>query len=137
MKFDLFDTVKLKEAISLTGGSANSDQATASEGTVGVIVEVYNQGEAYEVELFGGWIKYDDHQDLIPATREDSDSFVETIGVETLYPHQIHLAKPARETVGIRAQLLAVMDELSDNKLEQVKDFAEFLKQKHRKTVDT
>jgi hypothetical protein len=136
MKFDLFDTVKLKEAISLTGGPANSDQDVASEGTLGVIVEVYNQGEAYEVELFGGWVKYDE-QDLIPATREDPDSFTETIGVETLYPHQIHLVKPAHETVGIRAQLLAVIDELSDNNLEQVKDFAEFLKQKHRKTIET
>ncbi|NJL41519.1 MAG: DUF2281 domain-containing protein [Leptolyngbyaceae cyanobacterium SM1_4_3] len=131
MMFDSFDTVKLKEPISITDTSY-SDENIAPQGTVGVIVEIFNNGEAYMVELFGGWVKADVSGGFASADRRDPESFMETIGVETIYPHQIHLVKPARETVGIRAQLLALMDELSEDKLEEVKNFAEFLKQKQR-----
>lgn len=95
MNFNLFDTVKLKEAISLPEG------AIAVAGTTGAIVEIINQGETYLVELFGDWVKYDDQNDLISATRDDPNAFIETIGVETAYPHQLTLVKPAEETVGI------------------------------------
>jgi hypothetical protein len=45
-QFQLFDSVKLKASIPLTeGGTAEMD-------TPGAVVEVFNQGEAYMVELF-------------------------------------------------------------------------------------
>ncbi|MGJ3253286.1 MAG: hypothetical protein ACFE0J_19460 [Elainellaceae cyanobacterium] len=124
MKFALFDAVKLREPITL-----DSDHV-ASEDTLGSIVEVFSDGEAYLVELFGDWVKYDEDENLIAATRTDPDSFLESIGVATVYPDQIRLVKPAREVVGIRAQLLASLDEMPDAMLEEVTDFVEFLHQK-------
>lgn len=124
MKFNSFDTVKLKEPISLTeGGTAEID-------TTGTIVEIFNNGEAYLVELFGDWVKYDEQDNLISADRDDPTAFVETIGVETVYPHQLSLVKPAEETIGVRGQLFAVLETLPEDKLAQIKDFAEFLKSK-------
>lgn len=126
IKFQLFDSVKLKEAITLTDGGI------APEGTSGAIVEVFNNGEAYMVELFDGWVKYDAAENFIPAKREEADSFLETIGVETVYPQQLQLVKPAQETVGVRARLAAVLDDLSEDLLAEVQDFAEFLRQKQQ-----
>jgi hypothetical protein len=103
-QFQLFDSVKLKESLPLDAGEI------APQGSLGAIVEVFNDGEAYLMELFGGWAKAEVGQDFVPADRDDPQAFMSTIGVETVYPHQIHLVKPARETVGIRAQLLALMD---------------------------
>ncbi|MFN9174389.1 MAG: hypothetical protein ACK58N_07715 [Synechocystis sp.] len=120
--FNLFDTVKTIEAIPL----ANGDIAPID--TIGVIVEIYNDGEAYEVELFGNWVEYNQEGELIVSHSSSSNAFVETLAVITLYPQQISFVKPARETVGIRAQLLGVLDELSEEKLNQVKDFAETLR---------
>jgi hypothetical protein len=65
---------------------------------------------------------------LIVSHSNSFNAFVETIAVITLYPQQINFVKPARETVGIRAQLLGILDELSKEKLDQVKDFAETLR---------
>lgn len=124
MQFQLFDSVKTIEEIPLLDGGV------APMGNVGTIVEVLADGEAYIVELFGGWVKYDEQGDFIPATRDEKESFMETIGVETAYPHQLQLVKPARETVGIKAHLLAIIDELSDDLLAEVRDFAELLQQK-------
>ena len=120
--FNLFDTVKTIEAIPLVNGDI------APINTIGVIVEIYNDGEAYEVELFGDWVEYNQEGKLIISHSNSSNSFVETIAVITLYPQQISFVKPARETVGIRAQLLGLLDELSEEKLNQVKDFAETLR---------
>ncbi len=50
-RFELFDSVKLTEAIALTDGG------TAPPGSLGAIVEVFREGEAYMVELFGDWVK--------------------------------------------------------------------------------
>jgi hypothetical protein len=130
-QFQLFDSVKLKDPLLLDTGD------TAPVGSPGAIVEIFNNGEAYMVELFGRWVKADVGKDFIPADRDDPESFMETIGVETVYPHQIYLVKPARETVGIRAQILALMEELPEATLEEVRDFAEFLKHKQRKTIET
>ncbi len=130
-QFQLFDSVKLKEAIPLTDGG------TAPEGTPGAIVEVFNDGEAYMVELFGGWVKADIQGDFTPANRDESDSFMETIGVETVSPQQLRLVKPARETIGVRGQILAVLDNLSEDKLAEILDFAEFLQQKQQKSKVT
>lgn len=130
-QFQLFDSVKLKEAISLSEGGF------APEGTPGAIVEVFKDGKAYMVELFGGWVKAEVGEDFVSSDRKASDSFMETIGVETVYSHQLRLVKTAHETVSIRAQLLALIDELPENTLEQVKNFAEFLQQRqHDRTLN-
>lgn len=50
-KFQLFDAVNLTQEISL------ADKGVAPPETAGAIVEVFNNGEAYLVELFGGWVK--------------------------------------------------------------------------------
>lgn len=123
-QFQLFDSVKLRSETPLEEGG------TAPEGCAGSIVEVFNDGEAYMVELFGRWVIDTADGDFAPSTRDAPDSFMETIGVETLFPKQLRLVTPAREAVGIRAQLLALVDELPENTLEEVKNFAEFLKQK-------
>jgi hypothetical protein len=122
-QFQLFDSIKLTDALPLDDGEV------APIGAPGAIVEVFNNGEAYLVELFGGWVTAEVGQDFSPADRREANSFMETIGVETVYPHQIHLVKSAK-TNGVRSQLLALMDELPDAKLETIRDFAEFLKSK-------
>jgi hypothetical protein len=123
-RFQLFDGVKLTEAIPLTDGGL------AQVGTVGTIVEVLGEGKAYLVELFGGWVKYDEKGNFVSAVQDESDSFMETIGVETVYPHQLVLTIPAREAMGVREHLTAVLDNLSDDLVAEVRDFAEFLQQK-------
>jgi hypothetical protein len=120
--FNLFDTIQTTEIITF------ENSKIIPIGTIGVIVEIYNDGEAYEVELFGNWVEYNQEGELIVSHSNSSNAFVETIAVITLYPQQISFVKPARETVGIRAQLLGVLDELSEEKLNQVKDFAETLR---------
>lgn len=130
IQFQLFDSVKLKEKVSLEDGR------TAPEGCIGAIVEVFNNGKAYMVELFGKWVTLTDSGNFEPSTRDVANSLMETIGVETIAPHQICLAAPASETVGDRAQLLALMDELPKNTLEEVKNFAEFLKEKSTKPIE-
>lgn len=125
-RFQLFDGVKLTEEISLTdGGVAHAD-------TVGAIVEVLGDGKAYLVELFGNWVKYDENGDFMPANQDESGSFMETIGVETVYPHQLILTIPARETMGVREHLTIVLDDLSDDLVSEVRDFAEFLQQRQQ-----
>ncbi|WP_008318682.1 DUF2281 domain-containing protein [Leptolyngbya sp. PCC 6406] len=128
MKFKLFDTVQLTESI------ATSDDSHLPLDTIGTVVEILNDGEnggeAYLVELFGDWVKYDSDENLIATDRNDPDAFIETLAVAMVSPHQIRLLKPASETVGIRAQLLALIEELSDPLLQEIADFAEFLKQK-------
>ena len=86
-QFKLFDTVKLTEKIALAEGGL------APAGTAAAIVEVFNEGEAYIVELFGGWVKAEVGSDFVRATEEEPDAFMETIGVETVYPHQLKLTK--------------------------------------------
>ncbi|MEM8504319.1 MAG: hypothetical protein AAF716_14340 [Cyanobacteria bacterium P01_D01_bin.1] len=123
-QFQLFDAVKLTESVSVEDGSI------APEGCIGSVVEVFNNGEACMVELFGNWVIDTDDGDFVPSTRDTPNSFMETLGVETLSPQQIRLVTPAREAVGVRAQLLALVDELPETTLEEVRNFAEFLKQK-------
>ena len=126
MSFNLFDLVKLTESIPLTDGGR------AEVGTVGAIVEVFNGGEAYLIELFGDWVKYDEQENFVPASPTVIGAFRESIGVETVYPHQLKLVRPARETVSIRAHLLSLLDNLSTENLSEVRDFAEFLSQKQQ-----
>lgn len=126
MQFQLFDSVELTEEIPLADGG------TVAVGTVGAIVEVFNNGEAYLVELFGNWVKYDEQKNFVPASRDEKGAFMETIGVETVYPQQLKLVKPARETMGVRGHLLAILDNLSEKELIEIRAFAEFLLQKQQ-----
>ncbi|MCY7386149.1 MAG: DUF4926 domain-containing protein [Microcoleus sp. CAN_BIN18] len=84
-QFKLFDAVNLIEAVALTDGGI------APPETAGAIVEIFKNGEAYLVELFGGWVKAEVGGDFIPATQDEPGAFMETIGVETVYPHQLRL----------------------------------------------
>ncbi|NJN39231.1 MAG: DUF4926 domain-containing protein [Acaryochloridaceae cyanobacterium CSU_3_4] len=95
-QFQLFDSVKLKEDIAFEDGN------TAPEGTPGAIVEVFKDGEAFMVELFGGWVKTNEAGDFIPAGPEESGAFMETLGVETVYPRQLILVKPTRDAMGVK-----------------------------------
>jgi hypothetical protein len=96
-KFQLFDGVKLTEYIPLNDGGI------APVGTVGAIVEILKDGEAYLVELFGNWVKYNDQENFVSATGTEKGAFMETIGVEIVYPHQLVLTIPAQETMKIMA----------------------------------
>jgi len=86
-KFQLFDAVNLTSEIAVTGGGV------APAGTAAAIVEIFNDGEAYMVELFCGWVKAEVGSDFVPAAENEPGAFMETIGVETVYPHQLKLAK--------------------------------------------
>ncbi len=125
-QFQLFDSVNLKEGITLEEGD------TAPEGTPGAIVEVFKDGEAFMVELFGGWVKTDEEGNFVSANSEETGAFMETLGIETVYPHQLTLVKPAREVMGVKAHLNVVLEQLSEDLLAEVSDFAEFLQQKQQ-----
>ncbi len=65
--------------------------------------------------------------DFVRANQDEPSAFMETLGVETIYPHQLQLLKSAREAMGVREHLTAVLDSLSDELVAEVRDFAEFL----------
>lgn len=135
-QFQLFDGVQITEAIPLSGDFTNAAMQSdlAPVGTHGAIVEMFNDGEAYLVELFGGWTKVGVEADeLITAEPGDPEAFRETIGVETVYPHQLRLVKPARETMGARGQLALIVEDLPEELIAEVRDFAEFLQQKRQR----
>ncbi len=126
-KFQLLDAVTLIEAVALADGEIAPPQ------TAGAIVEVFKNGEAYLVELFGGWVKAEVGGDFVPATQDEPGAFMETIGVETVYPHQLQLVKSASEMMGVRERLQSVLDNLSEDLVAEVCDFAEFLQEKQQK----
>ncbi len=126
-KFKLFDSVNLIEAV------AFGDGQIAPPETAGAIVEIFKNGEAYLVELFGGWVKAEVGGDFVTATQDEPESFMETIGVETVYPHQLQLVKSASEMMGLRERLQSVLDNLSEDLVAEVCDFAEFLREKQQK----
>ena len=124
MKFELFDAVELKESATLSEGQI------VPAGVHGAIVEVFDQGEAYLVELFGEWVKTDQQGERALAQQQERDAFVETLGVALLYPQQLRLVQPAQKTVDDRVRLYNALEELSENLVKEVADFAEFLQQK-------
>ncbi|MBE9141318.1 DUF2281 domain-containing protein [Nodosilinea sp. LEGE 07088] len=128
-QFQLLDSVQLLEAVPLVEGDI------APEGTPGAIVEVFNEGAAFLVELFGQWVKYDDTGDFIPAAQDDPDAFMETLGVETVYPHQLKRLAAAREMMGDRSSLRVLASQLPDDLVAEVLDFAEFLKQRQQRPL--
>jgi hypothetical protein len=127
-QFQLLDSVKLNEPIPLSEGGI------AEVGTPGAIVEVFNEGEAYMVELFGAWMKIDSDGRFIPATPNEEGAFMQTLGVEVVSPQQLRLVKPIQENIGTRAKLLALLETLPESLLAEVQDFAEFLAHKQQRS---
>ena len=68
-------------------------------------------------------------------SRHQKDAFMETLGVETVYEHQIILTVSARENMGAKEHLNALLETLPDTLVLQVRDFAEFLQQKQQLTT--
>ena len=89
-KFQLFDGVILREYLPLIDGVI---------APIGTIVEILKNGEAYLVELFGDWVKYDEQGNFVCATQTEKGAFLETIGVEIVYPHQLVLTFSAKQTM--------------------------------------
>ena len=128
-RFQLFDAVKLTETVPL------DEREVAPAGTPGAVVEVLQEGEALMVELFARWVQIDAQGKRIAAKSEDPHAFMETLGVATVTPSQLQLVKPASETVGRHAYLLTVVEDLSERQLEEVLDFAEFLRQRQQRVA--
>ncbi len=128
-RFQMFDSVKLTEEIILTDGGV------APVGTIGTVVEVFKDGEAYMVELFGDWVKYNEQGNFMLSSPDIAGSFVETIGVEIAYLHQLQLFKPACETVGLKAHLQSIIEELSEQSLADLRDFPDFLRTKQQEEI--
>jgi hypothetical protein len=63
----------------------------------------------------------------------DPLAFRETLDVVTVTPEQIKLAKSATETVGAEVQLLTIVEQLPQEMVAQVVDFAQFLQEKTRR----
>ena len=126
-KFQMFDSVTLNQDIQLHSGGI------APQGTDGAIVEIFKDGEAYLVELFGGWLKFTSEGEMIEASQDDSESFRDTIDVETLYPHQINAHKQS-DKQKVKQQLLALLELLPEESILQVKEFTEFLCYKQNAT---
>jgi len=125
--FRLFDSVILNECLKI------SEEITALPGIPGTIVEILGNGEAYMVEMFGNRIVCDETGNMTNADADTPQSFRETIGVETVFPHQI---QRIAESEQVRLKLLKIMDDLSEHHLEEVIDFAEFLYHKQHQAAD-
>jgi hypothetical protein len=78
-RFQLFDSIQLKEPIQI------NPNTIAPIGTPGAIVEIFNNGEAYMVELFGTWVKLDTNGAFTVSDRTDPESFIETALAETAH----------------------------------------------------
>jgi hypothetical protein len=122
-KFQIFDSVTLNQDIQLHAGGI------APQGTDGAIVEIFKDGEAYLVELFGGWLKFTTEGDAIETAQDDPEAFRDTLDVETIYPYQINLVNVDQRSdkQKVKQQLLALLDLLPEESILQVKDFTEFL----------
>jgi hypothetical protein len=130
-KFQMFDSVTLNQDIQLHSGGI------APQGTDGAIVEIFEDGEAYLVELFGGWLKLTNEGDMIEATQDDPEAFRDTLDVETLYPHQINPVNAHQQIdkQKVKQQLLALLELLPEESILQIKDFTEFLFYKQKQTT--
>lgn len=124
--YQLFDSVVLREAVPLADGR------TAPAGTPGAIVEVLAGGDAFAVELFGGWVTPASDDSLRDAAHGAPGAFVQTLGVEIVGPDQMRRVRPATDAVGVRTHLLAVAEDLPDHMVEEVAHFAEFLRQRQQ-----
>jgi hypothetical protein len=125
-KLQLFDSVRLRETVILAEGEV------VPAGTRGAVVELLADGEATMVELFGDWVKVDSKGNLVPASADDPEAFAETLGVVTVRLGQIELLSPAEKTTGAKTHLLAIVEDLPEQAVVEVADFAEFLRQKQK-----
>ncbi len=93
------------------------------------LLQIFKDGEAYLVELFGGWLKLTNEGDMIEASQDDPEAFRDTLDVETLYPHQITPinAHQQSDKQKVKQQLLALLELLPEESILQVKEFTEFL----------
>jgi hypothetical protein len=132
-KFQMFDSVTLNQDIQLHAGGI------APQGTDGAIVEIFKDGEAYLVELFGGWLKFTTEGDAIETSQDDPEAFRDTLDVETIYPHQINLVNVDQQSdkQKVKQQLLALLELLPEESIVQVKDFTEFLCYKQQQGTST
>ena len=130
-KFQIFDSVTLNQDIQLHSAGI------APQGTDGAIVEIFKDGEAYLVELFGGWLKFTTEGDTIETSQDDPEAFRDTLDVETLYPDQINPinAHQQSDKQKVKQQLLALLELLPEESILQVKDFTEFLCYKQQTTL--
>jgi hypothetical protein len=130
-KFQMFDSVTLNQDIQLHDGGI------APQGTDGAIVEIFEDGEAYLVELFGGWLKLTTEGEMIEAFEDDPEAFRETLDVETIYPHQINLVNAHQQIdkQKVKQQLLELLELLPEESILQIKDFTEFLCYKQKQTT--
>ena len=129
----MFDSVTLNQDIQLHTGEI------APQGTDGAIVEIFKDGEAYLVELFGGWLKFTTEGDAIETSQDDPEAFRDTLDVETIYPHQINLVNDDQQSdkQKVKQQLLALLELLPEESIVQVKDFTEFLCYKQQQSTST
>ncbi|MFN5139362.1 MAG: hypothetical protein ACK5HK_14320, partial [Pseudanabaena sp.] len=128
--FQMFDSVTLNQDIQLHSGGI------APQGIDGAIVEIFKDGEAYLVELFGGWLKFTTEGDMIETSQDDPEAFRDTLDVETLYPHQINAinAHQQSDKQKVKQQLLELLELLPEESILQVKEFTEFLCYKQKAT---
>ena len=127
--FELFDTVKLSEDVTLAEGEV------APAGTLGVIVEVLEADEAFLVELFGAWVELNSKGTAAQSEEKSPTAIMETIGVAMAQPEQLTLVKAAADTMGARGRLLTVLEELPEASVQEIVDFAEFLRQKQQRKL--
>ena len=132
-KFQIFDSVTLNQDIQLHSGGI------APQGTDGAIVEIFKDGEAYLVELFGGWLKFTTEGEMIETSQDDPKAFRDTLDLETIYPHQINLVNVDQQSDKhkVKQQLLALLELLPEESILQVKDFTEFLCYKQQQGTST
>jgi hypothetical protein len=69
----------------------------------------------------------------VDSSALDTLAFRETLDVVTVTPEQIKLVKPATETVGAEVQLLTIVEQLPQEMVAEVVDFAQFLQEKTRR----
>jgi hypothetical protein len=119
-QYQQYDSVILNQPISLP------DRTSVPAGTAGAVVEILNDGEAYLVELFGRWVKVAADGNLTETDPFDPDGFLQTLGVETVFPQQL-CARP-----DLPQDLLARLITLPIEQLQAVQHFAEFLYHSHR-----
>jgi hypothetical protein len=129
-KFQMFDSVTLNQDIQLHAGGI------APQGTDGAIVEIFKDGEAYLVELFGRWLKLTPEGDLINTSKDDPEAFRDTLDVETIYPHQINVFQQS-DKQKVKQQLLTLLELLPEESILQIKDFTEFLCYKQKQEDKT
>jgi len=125
-QFNLFDQIELTEPIALISDFSNAieEKDVADIGTVGAIVEVLEEGEAFLVELFGDLVKVKDPEGLIRATSADQDAFRETLGVETVLSNQMRLRH--RSNI-VKVELFRLLDQMPEDLLQEVQTFAKSL----------